>query len=112
MPIETASSAVPADAPIGDAFLSEARATLGGALKKINHCLDQLSDADLSWRLLESHNSIQNVILHLCGNLRQWILHGVGDDPDVRVRAAEFADREARSKAELAAMLNDVVARC
>lgn len=110
MPIETTSLAGNKDSSTGAAFLAEARSTLGGALRKIDHCLDQLSDADLWWRQHESHNSIQNVILHLCGNLRQWILHGVGDEPDVRNRPFEFADRGHRPKAELTALLSAVVA--
>ena len=81
-------------------------------MKKIEHCFAQLADADLWWRQHESHNSIQTVILHLCGNLRQWIIHGVGGEPDVRERALEFADRQNRSRAELFKMLNETVEKC
>ena len=100
------------DSSIGAAYLAECRATLENALKKIEHCLGQLSDSDLHWRQHASHNSIQNVLLHLCGNLRQWILHGVGGEPDVRDRPAEFADRTEHSKTELAAQLRETVANC
>jgi uncharacterized damage-inducible protein DinB len=100
------------DSSIGAAYLSECRATLESALKKIEHCLDQLSDADLHWRQHASHNSIQNVLLHLCGNLRQWILHGVGGEPDIRDRPGEFADRAEHAKPELTAQLRETVAKC
>jgi hypothetical protein len=100
------------DSTIGSAFLTEAHVTLAGALAKIDHCLDQLSETDLQWRQIESHNSIQNVILHLCGNLRQWMLHGVGGAPDTRNRPAEFADHAPRPKAELARLLCDTVSQC
>jgi hypothetical protein len=113
MPIEAGTSTTSAlDPSIGAAYLAEARATLAGARRKITHCFDQLADADLWWRQHESHNSIQNVILHVCGNLRQWIIHGVGGEPDVRDRPLEFADRRALPKAELAAMLNRTLEKC
>lgn len=101
-----------AEESVGSAYLAECRATLGSALKKIEHCLEQLSDADLHWRQHPSHNSIQNVLLHLCGNLRQWILHGVGGEPDVRDRPGEFADRTEHPKAELVSRLRETVAHC
>jgi uncharacterized damage-inducible protein DinB len=113
MPIEAGPrSSATNEASVGAAYLSECRATLGNALKKIDHCLAQLSDADLQWRHHASHNSIQNVLLHLCGNLRQWILHGIGGEPDVRDRPGEFADRTEHPKAELAAGLRQTVADC
>lgn len=113
MPIETHSIADSADnRTFATAFLAEARSTLAGALTKIVHCLDQLSESDIQWRSIESQNSIQNVILHLCGNLQQWILHGVGGEPDHRNRPAEFTDHAPRAKAELASLLRETVARC
>jgi hypothetical protein len=93
-------------------FLAEARSTLAGSQTKIVHCLNQLSEEDLSWRQFELHNSIQNIILHLCGNLTQWILHGVGGAPDHRNRPAEFADHTPISKAELTARITGIVSRC
>ncbi len=54
-------------------------------------------------------NSIGNLILHLCGNLRQWIVAGIGGDLDVRQRPKEFSDRGPISKAELQHRLGGVV---
>ena len=113
MPMETNPAVeLPAGSPIGKLFLAEARATLTGSHTKIIHCLHQLSEPDLNWRQLESQNSIQNVILHLCGNLTQWILPGIGGIPDNRNRYGEFADRAPRSRKELADCLAAVVAEC
>jgi uncharacterized damage-inducible protein DinB len=83
------------------AFVAEARKEFQYNFKKILHCLDQLKDEDLWWRPHESANSVQNILLHLCGNLRQWIVHGLGGAPDIRNRPQEFADRRAIPRTEL-----------
>jgi uncharacterized damage-inducible protein DinB len=55
--------------------------------------LAKLPAADLWWRPNDSSNSIGNLLLHLAGNARQWIVSGVGGEPDARRRAQEFAAR-------------------
>ena len=60
-------------------------------LAKIVRVVALLDDSDLWWRPNPSSNSIGNLLLHLDGNLRQWMVHGVGGEPDVRQRDAEFA---------------------
>jgi Protein of unknown function (DUF1572) len=55
-------------------------------------------------------NSIGNVLLHLCGNVRQWIISGIRRTPDVRNRPQEFAERQTIAKAELLRRLQEVVA--
>lgn len=90
--IESSGASEGNDASTGAAFIAATRDTFAGALKKIRHCLDQLSDADVVWRPHPTHNSIAVIINHLCGNLRQWIVSGVGGAPDVRDRPAEFRD--------------------
>lgn len=113
MPLEVGhASSIPVAGSVGAAWLVECRHTLEASLAKVEHCLRQLPEEDLHWRPHESHNSIQNVILHLCGNLRQWIIHGVGNAPDHRHRADEFADRTRRSRDELLTMLQEAVAQC
>ena len=86
---------------VGQAVVAEARDTLAHALHKIEHCLDQLGDADVTWRPRPEMNSVAIVINHLCGNLRQWIVSGVGGAPDVRDRPAEFRDPGAVGTREL-----------
>lgn len=49
-------------------------------------------------------------MLHLCGNVRQWIVHGIGGAPDVRNRPLEFADHAPRPKPELIARLQEAIA--
>lgn len=109
MPIEAQKTTPASESSIGSAYLVQAGQTLASSLAKIVHCVEQLEDQDLSWRQHESHNSIQNVVLHLCGNVRQWIVHGVAGEPDARHRPSEFSDRQPLPKAELLARLQDAV---
>jgi hypothetical protein len=74
---------------------------LDSALLRIKHCMGQLNDEQVWRRSQPSLNSIGNLILHLCGNLRQWIVAGVGIAADIRNRPAEFAERGPIPKAEL-----------
>jgi uncharacterized damage-inducible protein DinB len=61
---------------------------------KIQHCLDVLP-AHALWRRDDaSENSVGNLLLHLSGNVRQWIVSGVGGAPDTRRRSTEFDARE------------------
>jgi uncharacterized damage-inducible protein DinB len=60
---------------------------------KIQRCLDVLP-AEALWRRDDaSENGVGNLLLHLSGNVRQWIVSGVGGAPDARQRSAEFAAR-------------------
>ncbi|HEX9754544.1 MAG TPA: DinB family protein [Gemmatimonadales bacterium] len=77
---------------------------------RIASCLEQLAEDDVWWRPNEASNSIGNLVLHLVGNARQWIVHGVGGAPDVRRRQEEFDRREAIPKAELLERLRATVA--
>ena len=82
---------------------------LSDYLPKIEHCLEKLTDEQIWWRANEESNSIGNLILHLCGNVRQWILSGIGSEPDNRVRDAEFAQREVISRDELRNLLRSTL---
>ena len=82
---------------------------LDSALLRIKHCLGQLNDEQVWRRSQASLNSIGNLILHLCGNLRQWVVAGLGGAPDERNRPAEFAERGSVPKEELVRSLEAVV---
>ena len=70
-------------------------------LPRILRCLDQLDEEKIWWRPNESSNSIGNLVLHLSGNVRQWIYAGLGRNEDVRNRSWEFDERTRVSKIEL-----------
>jgi Protein of unknown function (DUF1572) len=96
---------------VGRAFLDVARRQLAERADRIGHCVGQLDDAQLWWRPQESINSIANILLHVCGNLRQWIVSGVGGEPDVRDRPGEFSERRAIPRAELVGRFQAMVAQ-
>ena len=72
---------------------TEAANALSSALAKIKHCLGQWTAEQVWWRSHPSLNSVGNLVLHLCGNVRQWIVAGLGGAADSRDRPAEFAER-------------------
>ncbi len=87
-------------------FLEQSRRYLSAHyLPKIERCLEKLTDEDLWWRPNEASNSVGNLLLHLAGNVRQWIVSGVGGAPDVRRRQQEFDERAALPGAVLLAGL-------
>ena len=91
---------------ISKAFIDSASNFLFGEyLPKIERCLEKLNDEQIWWRANEESNSIGNLILHLSGNARQWIVSGVGSRPDARNRDAEFEQREVISRDELVTLL-------
>src|SRR5437588_11209034 len=88
---------------------SEASAALRDCFELIRHCLDQLTDEQVWQREGEDRNSIGNLILHLCGNVRQWLISGVGGAKDARDRPGEFSERGPIPKSELLKRLEAVV---
>jgi Protein of unknown function (DUF1572) len=94
---------------LASAVAEQASNELTSALDRIRHCVRQLSDAQVWQRPQPSLNSIGNLILHLCGNLRQWIVAGLSGSQDVRNRPAEFAEQSPIPKAELLHGLGTVV---
>lgn len=102
-PVE-ASSAV-----LAGEFISISRRQLRERLSRIEACIAKLS-ADQIWdREHESENAIGNLILHLAGNVRQWIICGIGGASDQRDRDAEFARREPVPVEELLTRLRQTI---
>jgi uncharacterized damage-inducible protein DinB len=95
---------------VARAFISRAEEFLSGDyLPKIERCLEKLTDEQIWWRANEESNSIGNLILHLCGNARQWLISGLGAQPDRRVRDAEFEQRELIAREELLTLLRSTL---
>src|SRR5215470_3429148 len=91
---------------LADSFLDRSRHFLGTEYRvKIRAAVEALPADSLWWRGNEQSNSVGNLLLHLNGNVRQWILGGVGRQQTDRHRAEEFA---ARTGPPAAALLDDL----
>jgi uncharacterized damage-inducible protein DinB len=63
-------------------------------MPRIERVIEPLSTEQIWWRPNEASNSIGNLMLHLAGNVRQWIVAGVGNTEMTRNRDLEFSTRE------------------
>lgn len=95
--VTTPSSAAPS---LRTRFLEVAREKLGAEfLPRLERAVRLLPETELWKSPNERSNSVGNLVLHLEGNLRQWVVSGLGGAADVRVRTREF-DPSARESAE------------
>ena len=90
-------------------FLEFSARKLRQLSQRISVCLAKLSDEQVWARNSANENAIGNIVLHLSGNLRQWIGHGVGGHADVRDRDTEFNATAGKTVAELQAHLDAAV---
>lgn len=98
-------------ASAGRAFIAQSRRYLSSEyLPKIRRCLDEISDEDLWWRPNPQSNGIGNLVLHLAGNIRQWIVCGIGGAPDTRHREREFAATGGQRREDLDTLLTTTLA--
>jgi hypothetical protein len=97
---------------IGEVFLSSAVKRMQHSEDEINRCLAKLSDEQIWCRGGDHENSIANLLLHLEGNLRQWFLHGIDGQPDVRKRDSEFALSPSQRCAEIRSRFAATLAEC
>ena len=79
------------------------------SLRRIVACLQQLSEEEIWWRPNSASNSAGNLVLHLCGNVRQWIISGLGGADDTRERDREFAERDPIPRQALVTQLRRTV---
>jgi uncharacterized damage-inducible protein DinB len=92
-------------------FIAESRSFLTSQyLPKIESCLEVLSDEDVWWRPNDASNSIGNLLLHLDGSTRTWILAVAGGSHVDRDRQHEFDERDQIPRAELMARLRQTIA--
>lgn len=80
-------------------------------LPRINTCFSQLSETEVWQKPVAAANSIANLVLHLRGNITQYILSGLGDLPDLRVRDEEFTTEGGFSKTDLLEMFSETIAK-
>lgn len=98
-------------AGVSQSFIQEARRLLVEEyLPKIERCLEKLRDEQVWWRPNPESNSIGNLLLHLSGNARQWIVCGLGTATDERQRQTEFDQLEGIPRDELLRTVRTTVA--
>ena len=90
-------------------FLNFSADKLMQMLGRIERCVEMLTPDQLWMRPAANQNAVGNLLLHLNGNVRQWILHGVGGQADLRQRDTEFAAQGGPGAQELLARLRATV---
>ena len=95
--------------PLEADFLTTAADKLAENVGRIEACLAELPPLALWARESETENAVGNLLLHLDGNVRQWILSGVGAGPDARDRPSEFSARSGANATVLLSQLRRTV---
>ena len=91
----------------GAALIAETeRRLFGESIPRLRKCLDALTDEELWSRPNHEMVSVGNLVLHLCGNARQWICSGLRGEVDQRDRTGEFERRGPLARADLLELLD------
>lgn len=91
-------------------FLEFSAAKLLQFTSRVKDCLGRLTSDQIWARDAENQNAVGNLVLHLCGNVRQWIGSGVAGQPDIRIRRREFTARAGSQSPELVEEVERTVA--
>ena len=95
---------------ISQSFVERSRYFLTNEyIPKVRLAVEALSEEAIWWRANDASNAIGNLLLHLAGNIRQWIVSGVGGAPDVRQRSLEFTARGGWTKGQLLTLIEQAV---
>jgi uncharacterized damage-inducible protein DinB len=91
-------------------FLSFSRNKLIGQYwPRLRQCVESLNNEQVWWRPNEASNSVGNLLLHLAGNVRQWLIVPFQNLEDGRDRAAEFGQKEGETAVQLLSRLAAVM---
>ena len=94
----------------GNALIAECeRRLFDESVPRLRKCLEQLTGDEIWHRPNAETVSVGNLVLHLCGNARQWIGSGLGGQPDHRQRSKEFEETGPMPRAELVKRLEDTM---
>jgi len=96
---------------VGNEVVRQCVQRMAGNTPKIRKCLELLTEEEVWHRPNASSNSVGNQLLHLCGNITQYILSSLGKTPDQRQRDLEFSTRGGLTKAELLDRLESTVSK-
>ena len=73
---------------------------------RIKQCCESLTKNELWHQANENTNSIANLIMHLRGNVRQYIISGIGIEKDIRERDLEFDNN---NRKDIDRIINDLI---
>lgn len=90
-------------------FLNCSADKLAQLCGRIETCLGKLTPDQIWMRGGENQNAVGNLVLHLNGNVRQWILSGIGGAPDARIRDQEFSARGGMEPEALVTLLREAI---
>lgn len=90
-------------------FIGENLRRIDENTKKLSACLDEFAEPDIWKRPNQHSNSVGNIILHLCGNIRQYAISSLGNIKDVRERDKEFSTEGGYTKTELLKKLTETI---
>ena len=90
-------------------FINQSVYRINENTKRILKCLNEVDETEAWLRSNENSNSIGNIILHLCGNITQYVISALGGIEDIRMRDKEFSAKDGSTKNELSAKLESTV---
>ena len=82
-------------------FIAQVTHRIDENVQKLTKCLNELEESEIWKRPNQNSNSVGNIILHLCGNIRQYAISSLGHSKDVRERDREFLAEGGFSKTDL-----------
>src|SRR6476620_10546884 len=90
-------------------FIAQAIHRIDENTQKLETCIQELNETEI-WKRPNLHsNSVGNIILHLCGNIRQYAISSLGNSTDVRERDKEFSADGGYAGPELLKKLTDTI---
>lgn len=90
-------------------FVRNAKLRMDESMRMIRKSLEQLSEEEIWKKRNRSSNSVGNLMLHLCGNISQYIISSLGGNPDLRERDKEFSVSGNMNKTDLLSSLEEVI---
>lgn len=75
---------------------------------RIFKCLSMISEEELWFTPNKNTPSMGSLILHLCGNCKEWVLSGIGNEPNNRDRDKEFEKHPNIKKSDLVFVMENL----
>ena len=97
------------EAQLIDELVKNALYRMDENTRMLSISLQSISEEELWLKPNNSLNSIANLILHLCGNITQYVIASLGETKDMRNRDQEFSKKDGLNKSEVFKKLEDTV---